>query len=122
MADNGSNYSDKSFWKKVAEFALKAGKEVIEKALILYYCLEDSDTPGWARTVILGALAYFILPTDAVPDFLPGGFVDDLGALAAALMLVSVHIKPKHREQAREKVKEWFDGDDDNLQEGSFPK
>lgn len=122
MADNGSNYSDKSFWRKVAKFAVKAGREVIEKALVLYYCLQDPDTPAWAKTVIVGALAYFILPADAVPDLLPGGYVDDLGALAAALMIVSVHIKPKHWEQAREKLREWFGDDDDNLQEGSFPK
>jgi len=122
MADNGSNYSDKSFWQKVTEFALKAGREVIENALVLYYCLQDPDTPAWAKTVIIGALAYFILPTDAVPDFLPGGFVDDLGALAVALMIVAVHIKPEHREPAREKLKEWFGGDDDNLREGSLRK
>jgi len=119
MKDNGSNYSDKSFWQKVAEFAVQAGKEVIEKALVLYYCMQDSDTPPWAKTVIVGALAYFILPADAVPDFLPGGFVDDLGALAAALMIVTVHIKPEHWGQVQEKMKEWFGDNDDNLQEGS---
>lgn len=109
MEDYSAEYSDKSFWEKVKGFAVSAGKQVIEKALVLYYCLQDPDTPAWARAVIIGALGYFIVPLDAVPDPTPIiGFVDDLGALAAALAIVAVHIKPEHWEKARNKVKEWF--------------
>lgn len=105
-------YSDKSFWEKVKGFAVKAGKEVIEKALVLYYCLQDPDTPRWARAVIMGALGYFIVPLDAVPDFTPiTGFVDDLGALAAALAIVVAHVKPEHGEKACHKMTEWFGAD-----------
>ena len=104
------HYSEDSFWKKVARFAGTAWKAVIEQALVLYYCLNDSDTPKWARGVILGALGYFILPIDAVPDFLPGGRLDDLGVLAAALFTVAVHIKPEHREKAAAAVRRWFGG------------
>jgi len=112
MEDYSAEYSDKSFWEKIKGFAVKAGKEVIEKALVLYYCLQDPHTPGWARAVILGALGYFIVPLDAVPDLTPiTGFVDDLGALAAALAIVALHIKPEHREKARHKMTEWFGED-----------
>ena len=84
-------FDDGSFWNKVKNFALKAGKEVIEKALWLYYAAQQPNTPAWARTVIYGALAYFVLPVDAVPDAIPvAGFTDDLGALAAALGTVSM--------------------------------
>ena len=114
MEDYSAEYSDKSFWVKVKEFAIRAGKEIIEKALVLYYCLEDSDTPKWARAVIVGALGYFIVPLDAIPDLTPIiGFVDDLGALAAALGMVAVHIKPEHRKKARNKMKDWFGEDDE---------
>lgn len=102
-------YSDKSLWKKVAEFALKAGKEVIEKVLILYYCLQDSDTPAWAKVQIVGALGYFIVLTDAIPDLIPVvGFADDLGVLVLALAVVAVHVKEEHKRQAEEKLKTWF--------------
>ncbi len=85
----------------------------MRRALVLYYCLKDDDTPAWARGVIVGALGYLILPTDTVPDPLPGGLVDDLAVLAAAFALVLVHIKPEHRRAAEEKMKEWFgDGED----------
>lgn len=107
--DHGRYYSEESFWEKISTFALRAGKEIVEKALVLYYCLLDLDTPAWARTVIVGALGYFILPLDAIPDFTPlTGFLDDLGALTAALGVVAMHIKPEHRERAHHKVREWF--------------
>ena len=102
------HYDEKSFWEKVGDFALIAGREFIEKALILYYCLQDSDTPTWAKATIIGALAYFIWPFDAYPDFLPGGYADDLGVLGAALATVAVHIKEEHKEQAREQLNTWF--------------
>ena len=111
--DYAAEYSDESFWDKVFKFALKAGREVILRALILYYCLQDEDTPKWAKTVIVGALGYFIFPADVIPDFVPGaGYTDDLAVLVAAVATVLVHIKPEHRRQAeemiKEKMKEWF--------------
>jgi len=61
-------YSESSFWTKIKNYAKSAGKEVIEKALILYFCLKDPDTPAWAKSVIIGTLGYFILPMDSIPD------------------------------------------------------
>lgn len=111
---NGSNefgkeYNEHSFWKKLKAYAVSAGKDVIEKALILYYCLIDRDTPAWAKAVIVGALGYFVVPTDAIPDLMPvAGYSDDLGALASALAMVAVHIKPEHKEKAKDQLKIWF--------------
>ena len=112
MGDNeySKEFSEDSFWTKVKDFAIKAGKEVIEKALILYYCLQGPDTPVWAKTTIIAALGYFISPIDAIPDFTPViGFTDDLGVLAAALATVAVYIKEEHKEKAKEKIKIWFE-------------
>jgi uncharacterized membrane protein YkvA (DUF1232 family) len=111
MGDNeySKEFSEDSFWTKVKDFAIKAGKEVIEKAIILYYCLQDSDTPVWAKTAIIAALGYFISPIDAIPDFTPViGFVDDLGVLAAAMATAAMYIKEQHKEKAKEKIKIWF--------------
>lgn len=107
--DYGAAYSEESFWAKIAAFALRAGIELVEKALILYYCLQDRDTPAWAKAVIVSALGYFIVLTDVIPDFTPAaGFTDDLGALAVAFAAVVAHIKPEHRSQAEVRMKEWF--------------
>ena len=102
-------FDDGSFWSKIKQFALKAGREVIEKALWLYYAAQQPNTPAWAKTVIYGALAYFVLPVDAVPDAIPvAGFTDDLGALAAALGTVSMYVTDQVKTMASEKMKEWF--------------
>ena len=107
--DYGGAYSRKSFRGKVAAFAPAAGKEVIRKALTLYRCLRDPDTPKWARARIIGALGYFIFPLDAIPDVVPlTGFSDDLGVLALALATVAFHVKPEHKRQAEEKLAGWF--------------
>jgi uncharacterized membrane protein YkvA (DUF1232 family) len=104
------SYSDKSFWKKLQRFAKVAGKEVVSKALLLYYCYSDPATPKWIKGVIVGALGYFISPLDAIPDAIPiAGFADDLGALAAAAALVAAHINKSHSEAAKKKLAEWFD-------------
>jgi len=102
-------YEEKSFLKKVADFAVKAGKEVIEKALILYFCLNDPDTPPQAKLVIAGALAYFINPMDAIADVVPlAGFADDLGAIASAIAIVATHIKPEHKTKAKDRIEVLF--------------
>ena len=104
-----SNYSDSGFWSKVGKYAKVAGKEVIERALQLYYTAQKPDTPKWAKAVIYSTLGYFILPLDAIPDITPiVGYADDLGALAAAIGIVLVHIIPDVRQQAEDKVTEWF--------------
>lgn len=107
--DFSKEYEESSFWEKVKDFAVDAGQDVIEKALTLYYCFLDRDTPAWAKTVIISTLGYFILPVDAIPDLTPAaGYSDDLGALIYALAIVAIHIKPEHKIKAQEKLNDWF--------------
>lgn len=103
------DYSDSSFWEKVSGYAKSAGKEVIEKALLLYYAAQRSETPVWAKTTVYGALAYFISPIDAIPDIAPViGYVDDLGVLAAAVSAISIYINSDVKKDARDKMEDWF--------------
>jgi uncharacterized membrane protein YkvA (DUF1232 family) len=107
-------YSEETFWDKVARFAKRAGREVIEKALWLHFAAQDEKTPVWAKTTMYGALAYFILPADMIPDIIPGaGFTDDLGALAAAVTTVAVYITPAVKAKATEQVNRWFGEEQD---------
>ena len=105
----GGEYSKEGFWEKVKRFALTAGKEVIEKALWLYYAAQEKDTPAWAKGVIYGALGYFISPIDAIPDVTPVvGYADDLGVLAAAIATVAVYINDNVKANATKKLRDWF--------------
>lgn len=94
---------------KIAALAMRAGSEVIEKALYLYYAASNPKTPKWARRVIYGALAYLILPVDAIPDFLPAvGYTDDLGVITAALATVAFYITPDVKTRAKATKEKWF--------------
>jgi uncharacterized membrane protein YkvA (DUF1232 family) len=88
------------FWRKMK--ATAAHIPFAEDALAAYYCAFDRQTPLSVRIALWGALAYFIMPFDAIPDYLPViGYTDDAAVLAAALRLVATHILPEHREAAR---------------------
>jgi uncharacterized membrane protein YkvA (DUF1232 family)/uncharacterized tellurite resistance protein B-like protein len=102
-------FSEENFWTKLKKFALTAGREVVEKALTLYYTAQNPNVPAWAKTVVVGALTYFISPVDAIPDILVGvGFTDDLGVLLAAIATVSIYINAETKEQAQQKLTDWF--------------
>ena len=95
-------FDDWSFWRTVRRAARRAGREVVVEAITLYPGQRDPDTPAWARAVIVGALGYFVLPTDLIPDFIPGiGFTDDFGAFVVATTCVALHVKQEHRDRAR---------------------
>ncbi len=104
-----SEFSENNFWDKVVNFAKAAGKEVIEKALWLYYAAQNPNTPTWAKVTIYGALGYFISPLDAIPDITPFvGYSDDLGVLALAVATVATYITEEVKNQATQKMKDWF--------------
>jgi uncharacterized membrane protein YkvA (DUF1232 family) len=88
------------FWKKMK--AVAAHIPFAEDALAAYYCALDQQTPLSVRAALWGALAYFIMPFDVIPDYLPLiGYTDDAAVLATALRMVASHMLPEHREAAR---------------------
>jgi uncharacterized membrane protein YkvA (DUF1232 family) len=90
----------RDFWRKAARVAAKL--PFAEDLLAAYYCAFDQTTPFQVRAALVGALAYFVLPFDAMPDIMPLlGFADDAAILATALRMVANHIRPAHREAAR---------------------
>ena len=112
------NYSESGFWNKVKRVAVKAGAKVIYAALILYYELADPNVSPKEKAIIIGALGYFILPLDLIPDAIPVvGFTDDLAALLAAYGYVKGHLTPEVKFRAKAKLCEWFDvKDGDSLE------
>jgi uncharacterized membrane protein YkvA (DUF1232 family) len=88
------------FWSKLKRVA--AHLPFAEDLLTAYYCAFDHRTPRHVQASLLGAIAYFVLPFDFLPDMLPMlGFTDDAAVLATALRMVATHITPDHREAAR---------------------
>ncbi len=102
-------YSETGFWSKTFASVKKAGSALIETSLTMYYSAKDPSTPKWAKTIVIGALGYFILPVDAVPDAIPAaGFADDLWVNIGAFAMVAAYIKDTHKEKARKKMEDLF--------------
>jgi uncharacterized membrane protein YkvA (DUF1232 family) len=83
------------------------------KAAALYFCARDPATPLKARGTLYGALAYFIVPLDVLPDMLLGlGFTDDLTVLMAAASVIANHLKPEHEARAHAAIERLRQGQD----------
>ncbi|WP_238404201.1 YkvA family protein [Paenibacillus paridis] len=96
-----TKYVEEGFWAKVKRHAAKVpfAKEVVT----LYYCSADPKTPLATKVTAIGALAYWILPIDLFPDFIPVvGFVDDATAIFVAYKAISGQITDEHREKAEQ--------------------
>ncbi|MEI2665433.1 MULTISPECIES: YkvA family protein [Rossellomorea] len=112
MDNTEKHFSEEKFWDKLKRYGVKAGHSVVYTALLLYFVLQKPDVPKKSKMVIIGALGYFILPTDFIPDMAVGvGFTDDLGALGLALLQVSMYIDDEVKAKAKAKLSDWF-GDD----------
>jgi uncharacterized membrane protein YkvA (DUF1232 family) len=93
----------RKFWRKAGGVA--ANLPFAEDLFTLHYCAFDRQTPLKVKAMLVGAIAYFVLPDDLIPDWIPIiGYADDAAVLAVAYKLVASHIKPEHREAARRKL------------------
>jgi uncharacterized membrane protein YkvA (DUF1232 family) len=91
------------FWVKMRKAAKRTS--FAREAMAAYYCAVDPVTPTRARLILLAALAYFIMPADAIPDVIAGlGFTDDAAVLFATWRAVGPEVKDHHRDQARAKL------------------
>ncbi|MFP6742360.1 MAG: YkvA family protein [Alphaproteobacteria bacterium] len=104
------------FWDKLHKTLGRV--PFMEDALAAYYCAMDSKTPTYVRAVLLGALAYFIMPFDVIPDIILGfGFTDDASVLIAAIAAVRSALAPEHFGQARAFLDKTAPGEDEEKEE-----
>jgi uncharacterized membrane protein YkvA (DUF1232 family) len=93
----------RGFWPKIRRVCARA--PFAADALAVWFCARDDETPAAAKGMMLAALAYFVLPSDALPDILPViGYTDDAAVFAALLSLVGRNLKPRHQDAAREAI------------------
>lgn len=95
----------KEFWPKLRSVFHRL--PFLDNLLAAYYCATDKNAPLQVRAVLMGALAYFILPIDILPDFILAlGFTDDATVLLAAIKTVRDNITPEHRAKAARTLQE----------------
>jgi uncharacterized membrane protein YkvA (DUF1232 family) len=89
----------KGFWPKIRRTAARI--PFARQVVSVYYSARDPETPTAAKGIMLGALAYFVLPIDAIPDIFAGiGFTDDAAVIAALIATLGANIKRRHKDQA----------------------
>ena len=94
---------DAGFWPKMRRVAAKV--PFAKQALAVWFCAKDDDTPLAAKGMMFAALAYFVLPTDAVPDFIAGlGYTDDAAVFMALMSVLGTNLKPRHHEAAKRTI------------------
>lgn len=105
MNDNHTEIVQSGFWDKVKPLIGKL--PLAHDLLAAYYCAFDKETPFKVKVILMSALAYFVLPIDAIPDFIPVlGFTDDAAALAAAIATVKGAITQDHQTAAKKEFEE----------------
>lgn len=98
----------RGFWPKIRATAARV--PFASDALAVWFCARDAETPFRAKAMALAALAYFVMPADAVPDVIAGlGFTDDAAVFAALLALIGRNLKPKHRDAAKAALERFTD-------------
>ena len=103
---------ESGFWAKVRKTLGRV--PFLEEAVGAYFCAVDPDTPLQVKAIIMGALAYFVIPVDMIPDFIAAlGYTDDAAVFYAALRMIAPHIKDRHRERARQTL-EGLDSEDED--------
>jgi uncharacterized membrane protein YkvA (DUF1232 family) len=96
-ADEG--YVRRRFWPKVRSTLGRV--PFLDQAIAAYYAALDPITPPRVKAVLIGALAYFVLPADAIPDIIAAlGYTDDAAVLLAVVRIFAPYITDAHRERA----------------------
>ena len=99
--------SSRSFWAKIGDAVGEASKTVLTRAVWLFLAARSRGTPIGVKAAIYTALAYFISPVDAVPDFLPGGYVDNAAVLAACVAAAAAYIDSDIKTETRQMLRSW---------------
>ncbi len=103
------NYSPTKLFEKIGSVASKAGAKAVYAVLFLYHAITDNEVPLKDKALVVGALGYFILPLDIIPDFMgPLGYTDDVAVATAALKAIWGNITPKTKGKTRRRLIEWF--------------
>jgi uncharacterized membrane protein YkvA (DUF1232 family) len=94
----------KEFWERIKTLGRKL--PFAESIVAAAYCATDPATPARVKLLVVGALAYFVMPIDGIPDILPlVGFTDDAAVIAATIAAIRAHMKDEHWERAKEFLK-----------------
>lgn len=86
-------YVEERLWEKVE----RVGKKIsfAKDIFALFRYMIDSNVQWYRKSIVVGALIYFIAPIDTIPDIAPlVGYLDDLGVITAVLKYLGSELIP----------------------------
>lgn len=101
-------------WKSITLTSLRKkirhiSSSLLYAGLLMYYAFMRSETPAWAKRIIMGVFVYLFAPIDAVPDLTPViGYTDDMGVMLYGLVLIAAYINDEVRQSARHTLETWI--------------
>ncbi len=107
-------FSESELWNKIAKIGKSIGAAIIYPVLLLFNLLMSSETDLKEKTMIIGALGYFILPLDLIPDAIPtAGFTDDMAALTAIISALASCVTLEMQNESKQKCHDLLGDIDD---------
>lgn len=97
-------------WQYIKQYAVKAGREATRMVLELYYVVKAPTTPVLDKTIIVGALAYQLLPKDLMSREKLGilGLADNVATLPVAYNRVKHRVTPEIKTKVEDILNQWF--------------
>lgn len=98
-----SEPDERQFWRKLGRVLARI--PFAEDLVTAWYCAKDPLTPVHVRAFLWGAVAYFLLPTDMIPDYVVAlGYTDDAAVIAMVMSLLGRYVEPRHRDAAQARI------------------
>lgn len=91
--EEDSEFVQENLWTKLE----RTGKKIsfAKDIIALFRYMMDSDVAWYRKSIVVGALVYFISPIDTIPDIAPLiGYLDDLGVITAVLKYLGSELIP----------------------------
>ena len=110
-------FSDKKFFSKLSKLPGKILSLMLIQTFLLYELLKEQQTPVFIKTAIIATLGYLICPIDAIPDFMPGGYVDDIAMMTALLAAIDHLISDEIKRKAEARANRFTGGDPSDAKE-----
>lgn len=91
--DYATEEVESKLWVKLEKVGAKIS--FAKDLMALYRYLVDGGVSWHRKAIVAGALIYFIVPFDAIPDLAPlFGYMDDLGVITATLKFLGSELIP----------------------------
>lgn len=93
--------------EKSKDIIKNTSKKILIDILNIYYTITEKNIPLKDKLAAISCIIYIISPLDAVNDFLPGGYSDDISLLFYVLDFLKKYITNDIIEKSEKTVKKW---------------